>query len=260
MVKQLLVGIGLAATLGVIAAAWPLSTSTPLGPQAAPPRSGLPLVDTTTSSTTTVASTTVAPTTVPSTTTPPPSTEAPTTTAPPFEPGVLLIGDSVLEGLNILNYRFGPSTSYDTEVSRSALHLDTVLAEHELPANVVIHLGTNGWWDTTTEAFSNALEALEGRHVLLVNLRVDRPYTEPANIDIAALAEAHEHVTLIDWASAATPELLRSDGFHPNFEGYDRLAALIAEGLGLPAGSVLRSEPVVPPTSTGQAEFDRPDP
>ncbi|NNE94756.1 MAG: hypothetical protein HKN24_01880 [Acidimicrobiales bacterium] len=173
-----------------------------------------------------------------------------------FEPGVLLIGDSVLEGLNILDYRFGPDTSYDTEVSRSALHLEDVLAEHDLPDNVVIHLGTNGWWDSTTDAFSQTLQTLEDRQVLLVNLRVDRPYAERANLDIAVLAQTYEHVTLVDWASEATPDLLRSDGFHPNFDGYDRLARLIADGLGLPARTVLTPEPAAPSSIPGAVGID----
>ena len=134
--------------------------------------------------------------------------------------------------------------------------MEDVLAEHDLPANVVIHLGTNGWWDSTTDTFSQTLQTLEDRKVLLINLRVDRPYAEPANLDIAVLAQTHEHVTLVDRASEATPDLLRSDGFHPNFDGYDRLARLIADGLGLPAGTVLTPEPAAPSFIHGAVGID----
>jgi lysophospholipase L1-like esterase len=175
-----------------------------------------------------------------------------TTTPPSHPPGVLVVGDSVLEGLNLLGYRFGPDTVYDTEVSRSVLQLDAVMAEHEPPADLVIHLGTNGWWPTTAASFSAMLKTLEDRRIVLVNVSVDRPYTERANADLAALAQDLEHVTLVDWNGIASSQHVREDGYHPTMQGYEELARLIADALGLPATYSPLPSAQVAPAKVGQ--------
>jgi lysophospholipase L1-like esterase len=206
-----------------------------------------PQATTTTRATTT---TVVAPTTV--------GSSEPTTvpsTVPAHPPGVLIVGDSILEGLNVLSYRFGSRTVYDTEVARSVLQLDEVLAEHEPLSNVVVHLGTNGWWPTTKESFAETLTALNDRHVVLVNVSVERPYTDLANADLAALAGDNDHVTLVDWNAAATPAIVRPDGYHPNLEGYEVLGRLIADALGLPATFALTPPAQEQPPIEGSGQF-----
>jgi lysophospholipase L1-like esterase len=173
-------------------------------------------------------------------------------TPPSYPPGVLIVGDSILEGLNLLGYRFGPDTVYDTEVSRSVLQLDAVMAEHEPPADLVIHLGTNGWWPTTSTSFSAMLKTLEDRRIVLINVSVDRPYTERANADLAALAQDFEHVTLVDWNGIASNQYVREDGYHPNMQGYEELARLIADALGLPASYSLLPSIQVAAAKAGQ--------
>jgi lysophospholipase L1-like esterase len=239
VVKQLVAGILISMGLGVTAVACTRPVSlrfdflTELSVQTALPTTSLATVTAsdpqvvTTQATTTTA---VAPTTVRSL-----QLAIVPSTTPAHPPGVLIVGDSILEGLNVLSYRFGPNTVYDTEVARSVLQLDAVLAEHETPSDVVVHLGTNGWWPTTGESFAETLTALSERDVVLVNVSVDRPYTDFANTELAALAADHDHVTLVDWNAAATPDILRTDGYHPNLEGYEVLGRLIADGLGLPA-------------------------
>ena len=179
---------------------------------------------------TTVSTTALLTSTVPTTT----STTVPTTTSP-HPPGVLVIGDSILEGLNVLQYSLGPNTIYDTAVSRSAVQLRAVLAEHEVPQNLVVHLGTNGWWPNAGANFSDAFAGLSDRRIVLVNLSVDRAYTGLANTELQAVADEHSHVTLVDWNAAATPAILRTDGFHPSLEGYDVIGRMIAGALELPA-------------------------
>lgn len=256
MVKQLIAGVAVAMILGVAAVSCSRPTGLPflseyaVGVQSAqtatsvqeersrivPPANAPPTTVTATPSTVTTpppASSTVVP--------PPTQPIAPTLPAHP--PGVLIIGDSVLEGLNVLGYRFGSNTTYDTEVARSVLQLDSVLAEHEPPANLVIHLGTNGWWPTTKDSFESTVTAFDDRQIVLVNVSVDRIYTELANQDLADLAQAYDHVILVDWNSIASPEIVRDDGYHPKLEGYEVLGRLIADALGLPASYQLVPSP-----------------
>ncbi|MBT8241619.1 MAG: hypothetical protein KJN63_10360, partial [Acidimicrobiia bacterium] len=172
---------------------------------------------------------------------------------PAHPPGVLVVGDSILEGLNVLGYRFGSNTVYDTEVSRSVLQLEAAVAEHEPLRSLVIHLGTNGWWPTTSQSVAATLRALEDRQIVLVNISVDRAYTELANAELAALAEHHDHVTLVDWNRTASDGYVRDDGYHPNMEGYEVLARLIADALGLPASYTL-----LPPARDARAHAGHP--
>ena len=179
----------------------------------------------------------------------PTSREVPTSSAVPLstaphvvvkdhDVGVLLIGDSILESLNLSHKSFGIRTVYDTEVSRSVLALDEVLAEAEnsgtgIPGRVVIHLGSNGFWPHAEQQLDAAVTHLADRHVVLVNVAVDRPWAAGANDAITAVAARHNNVTLLDWKAIATAELLRSDRVHPNFEGIEVLHRTIAEALGL---------------------------
>ncbi len=262
MIRQLVVGILISMALGVAAVSCtrpvtlPFVSQTGLGaqevasassPAARPGSTSDPGATTTTQPTTT---TVVAPTTLRSFE---PSTVS--STIPVHPPGVLIVGDSILEGLNVLSYRFGPNTVYDTEVARSVLQLDEALAEHEPVSNVVVHLGTNGWWPTTKESFAETLTALSERHVVLVNVSVDRHYTDLANAELAALAVDHDHVTLVDWNAAATPDIVRSDGYHPNLEGYEVLGRLIADALGLPATFALTPPAEEPPPIEGSGQL-----
>ncbi len=215
-------------------------------------------------------------------TTTPPTTEAPTSEAPttdwvaepaesaPVDPtsstavipsttvgsippgvdrGVLLVGDSILEGLANLGYNFGPGTAYDTEVARSALTIPSLLESADVPSTLVMHLGTNGWWPTAAETLERSIADLSDRRIVLVNLRVDRTYEALANEDLRRIAAENENVELVDWNAVARPEVLRSDGFHPTLQGYEILARLIADAIGLEPDAHLlppAPEPIVP--------------
>ncbi len=184
------------------------------------------------------------------------SSAVPVSTAPHVlvqdrDAGVLLVGDSILESLHLSHKSFGYRTVYDTEVSRSVLALDEVLAEAEesetgLPGRVVIHLGSNGFWPQAEQQLEMAVTRLADRPVVLVNVAVDRPWTAGANDAITAVAARHDNVTLLDWKAIATVELLRSDRVHPNFEGIDVLHRMITEALGLDDRSVLPAGAMAP--------------
>lgn len=154
------------------------------------------------------------------------------------EPGTLLIGDSILEGLRLLDRGFGPGTVYDTEVSRSILDLPDRLDRHReaghLPDRIVIHLGTNGWSSEADTLLDRQVSELEGHRVVLVDVAVDRPWAAAANRSIHAIAARHDHVRLVGWQQAVGPALLRSDLVHPNGAGFDVLARLIGAAVGVP--------------------------
>ena len=189
--------------------------------------------------------------TAPPTSAAPPMSTAPLVVVQDHDPGVLLIGDSILESLHLSHKSFGYRTVYDTEVSRSVLALDEVLAQVEsggsgIPGRVVIHLGSNGFWPDAEQQLDATVAQLAGSDVVLVNVAVERPWAAGANQAITAVADRHEHVTLVDWKAAASAELLRSDGVHPNFEGIDVLHQMIVEALGLDARSALPEGAVAP--------------
>jgi hypothetical protein len=106
VVKRLVLGIGLAAALGAFASARPNAKAHFAGIDPSVPLSALPPSDApeaTSSMSAAETTTTFLPAIVH-------TTSSSTIPAAPVELGVLLIGDSVLEGLNILDYRFGPDT------------------------------------------------------------------------------------------------------------------------------------------------------
>lgn len=159
-------------------------------------------------------------------------------------PGVLLIGDSILEGLRLLDRDFGPGTVYDTKVSRSIFDLPERIEEQraagQLPHRIVIHLGTNGWQPGADAVLDQVITGLDGHRVVLVDVAVDRPWAAAANQAIHERAARHEHVHLASWQEAVRPDLLRTDLVHPNDAGFDVLGRLIGRAAGIPPH---RSEP-----------------
>jgi hypothetical protein len=172
--------------------------------------------------------------TVPTTTIPPT-----TTTAPPPQPiASIAIGDSVMLGAAPqLKDTLGTDSYIDAKVGRQfkeAVTLAQWLRDQGKLGNVVIvHLGNNGTVsDDTIEDLLNTLKAVP--RVILVNVRVTKPWQDSVNAALAAHAATHPNVTFVDWltASAPHPDYFYSDGTHLRPEGAVFYAATIKQAIG----------------------------
>ena len=176
-------------------------------------------------STTEVTTTTVDPTstTVDVSTTAPEATP-PTAPAAPPEPRVVhaevtAIGESVL-----LAARRGLEASIDGIEIDAAIgrHTKDTIAvararrdEGRLADLVIVQVGNNG--PITSGQFDDLMEALSGvERVIVVNVRVPRPWEGPNNDVLAEGVQRTPNAVLADWngATSSHPEVFADDGVH----------------------------------------------
>lgn len=181
-------------------------------------------------------------TTTPPTTAPGPAPDpgagagapAPAASAPPaaYVP-TTAVGDSVMVGAApVLAERLGPALTVDAEVGRQMEDAVAVVRDlagaGRLGEVVVLHLGNNGPFDG---ALLDEVLATIGpdRKVLLVTVAVPRRWEGEVNQQLAAAAERHANVVLLDWRALATTEagLTREDGYHLTAAGAQRYADLV---------------------------------
>jgi len=214
--------LALAAAGGVFLVVETSATSSPAHHLAAPAH------DTTTTSGTT--SPTTAPTTTTSTTRPP---------GPGFNAGqVTAIGDSVMLDYQDPLTAAIPGINVNASVSRQWSDGETILqtlkAEGQLGADVIVALGTNG--PITDSDFDDMMSILGGAsRVVFVNVHVDRPWQDPNNAVLTNGASRYPNVVVADWATLAAqnPQWFGADGTHLAIDGpgADALASLVASTL-----------------------------
>ena len=149
---------------------------------------------------------------------------------------VAAVGDSVMLGAVPALQRTFDQIEIDAVVGRQVSAGLSVLqarrAAGELPDTVVVQLGNNG---TFTDSQADALlDVLSGaRRVVLINLRVPRPWEAPNNAIIAATVQRSSNAVLMDWHATAVahPELLYDDHMHLRPQGAAQFAAMIAAAL-----------------------------
>ncbi len=175
----------------------------------------------------TVSTTSTAPTTTTTTTRP---------AGPGFEVGhVTAIGDSVMLDYQDPLQTSIPGINVNASVSRQwstgESILQTMKADGQLGADVIVALGTNG--PITDADFDNMMAILGGAsRVVFVNVHVDRAWQDPNNAVLANGATRYPNVVVADWAALAAqnPQWFGSDGTHLAIDGpgADALASLIA--------------------------------
>jgi lysophospholipase L1-like esterase len=97
---------------------------------------------------------------------------------------------------------------------------------------VVVHIGNNGTFKPAQ--FDQLRALLEGvPHVVVVNLRVPRPWEGHNNEVIAQGVASMPNAVLVDWHghTEGEPDLFYDDGLHLRPEGARRYAALVAAAL-----------------------------
>src|ERR1700689_3903348 len=178
----------------------------------------------------TATTTSTAPTTTTTTTRPP---------GPGFNAGqVTAVGDSVMLDYQDPLQTSIPGINVNASVSRQWSDgesiLQTLKADGQLGADVIVALGTNG--PVTDSDFDDMMAILGGAsRVVFVNVHVDRPWQDPNNAVLANGATRYPNVVVADWATLAAqnPQWFGADGTHLAIDGpgADALASLIASTL-----------------------------
>jgi len=160
-----------------------------------------------------------------------PPTGTATAAEPP--PGVVAIGDSVMLGARWIMRKQG--IRVDAKVGRQATSAPAMLRKlgDRLPAEVVVHLGTNGTFPSST-CRDIVKVAGPDRRIYLLTIKVPRRWERTNNAAIRACARKFPgQVIVIDWNWAASRHRtwLYSDGFHLRPAGARGYARVIREAL-----------------------------
>ncbi|MGE3236003.1 MAG: acyltransferase family protein, partial [Thermoleophilia bacterium] len=152
----------------------------------------------------------------------------------PVRGPVLAVGDSVMVGAApALRGVLGPRVQIDASVARQFdVAASATIADLKLvkPKIVVLHLGTNGY--VPFEGLEALLDDLEPLPVVLVTVRVDKPWEGSVNDALAYAAERRKNVFLADWHAATDGRGdLLVDGVHANTEGQRLYAQTIMAAL-----------------------------
>lgn len=184
---------------------------------------------------------------------------------------VAAFGDSVmLRSQDVLRGALqGADLSIDAVVGRQpAAILDALAAyktaHHGLPDTIIVQIGNNG---PVTDGDLQRLRRIAGnvKHLILVTIRVDRPWESETNQLLTQLAGSWPAVTLADWYAAAAPHPdYLVDGVHPSPAGQRVYANTIANtgaggtaaGASCPAGAGNPATGAVGPTPHGTRTFD----
>jgi hypothetical protein len=146
------------------------------------------------------------------------------------------LGDSVLlEAKATLEQRL-PDAAVDAVVGRQFKELlaeATLLRDTgHLGEEVILQMGNNG--PVTGSQFDDIMGVLKGaRRVVVVNVKVPRPWEGPNNETLAAGVARWPNSVLVDWhkQGAAHPELFADDGTHMGPTGVAIFVELILANL-----------------------------
>lgn len=170
-----------------------------------------------------------------------PVTMTPTAAPPPPPPAsVVAVGDSVMLGAAGVMYERIPNiTMLDAAISRQAGEVLAILQYWRdaglLGEVVVVHTGSNG--GLSTEQFIAIMDTLRDvPQVIIVNVKVPRPWEGPNNHVIGQNVWNYPNATLVDWHVAATnnPGYLYPDGVHLNPAGQQAYTQLILDAVNAP--------------------------
>ena len=151
----------------------------------------------------------------------------------------VVFGDSVVLGArDKLKDVLGP-IAIDAKVGRQpreiAERIEIRRSEKRLGDTVIIHMGTNGI--VTQQDLRPILDRLTDRkRVVVVNVRVPRPWMNPTNEMIASIVSAYPNVRLADWNAASKGHrgYFGPDGVHLTQTGARVFAELILQTMNLP--------------------------
>jgi peptidoglycan/LPS O-acetylase OafA/YrhL len=137
---------------------------------------------------------------------------------------ITAVGDSVMLASSPALQAHFPGIYIDAEVSRSLRGggfdtVGTLQAAGQLRKVVVVALGTNGYYGSGK--LDELVSQLKDHEIVLVAAHADREWITPNNDDARALAQTNKDIAFAEWDQAITPhpDLLSTDGIHPNADG-----------------------------------------
>ncbi len=145
---------------------------------------------------------------------------------------IYVYGDSVIVGAAPHFEAMGPSVTVDARIGRQWHEL---VDDDRVPGPddaVVIHLGSNG--ATNTATIDEVLGHFEdASRVVLVNVRVPRPWETAVNRALSGATGRWPNTVLADWngASDATPAYFGGDGVHVSDRGAEALVSVVTAAL-----------------------------
>jgi peptidoglycan/LPS O-acetylase OafA/YrhL len=182
------------------------------------------------------------------------ATDVPVAAPAPALPWTTAVGDSVMRGAApALEARFGPRLAIEAAVGFQMVDAPELVrrlaGEGRLGDVVILHLGANGPFPDST--VDDIVGSVGRRPVLLVTVKVPRRWEAEVNDRIAAAAERHPNLGVVDWRTVSESEegLLWRDGLHLTPAGAERYADLLASyaasarGAGRPSERDGRSAP-----------------
>lgn len=144
--------------------------------------------------------------------------------------GRYAIGDSVMLGARdaLIARGFRVNAEVSRQFGDSVRLVRQLAASGHLPANVIVHLGTNGLMDGA-DCDRLVHEAGRSRHVFLVTVKVPRPYRDANNARLRNCAHRHDNASAIDWYAFSRYHRawFYSDGYHLRPVGRHEYAALL---------------------------------
>jgi hypothetical protein len=151
---------------------------------------------------------------------------------------VTAFGDSVMLGaagaLEGGTFNLDLHAKVATQAEDVLASIATQIAAGEVRDTVILHVGNNGI--VTEEQLRGMLDQLSGvPKVVLVTVRVPRPWMKPNNALIAKVAEDYPNVTVADWATASADhrDYMVKDGVHLTGKGAAEYTRVIAEAAGV---------------------------
>ncbi|HLO11829.1 MAG TPA: acyltransferase family protein, partial [Pseudoneobacillus sp.] len=149
---------------------------------------------------------------------------------------ITAIGDSVLINPTPLLKERIPNITIDAKMSRQMVSASAIVKEQKntnhLGDIVIIELGTNGPF--TEETLSDLITTIgKDRKVLLINVRVPRPWETAVNKRLMEASKKFIYVSIIDWysTSAKHNEYFVKDGVHLNPKGAEAYAMMIEKAV-----------------------------
>lgn len=147
--------------------------------------------------------------------------------------GITVIGDSVMVEVEAELKRRLPDIEVDAAIGRQMHQAPEIIADlgaqGRLGSTIVIALGANGAF--TEKQFLNILDLLgDDRRVILVNVRVPKPWEAVVNQSLLRLSTTNPNIELFDWYSASSGhnEYFYADGVHLKETGIKAYAGLLA--------------------------------
>lgn len=148
--------------------------------------------------------------------------------------GVTAIGDSILLDAEPYLKEFLPGIFIDGKIGRQVYQAQDVVNQLKKNGNlgkrVIIELGTNGSF--TEKQLTSLLQSLGPvQQIILVNVRVPRPWESLVNETLAKVAAKFPHTTLVDWysASAGHDSFFSPDAVHLEPSGAKYFASIVAK-------------------------------